>query len=70
MKREIFLSTILLTGVAVATCCLAGAAAFNGFHGAFLRVFLGYAALVALAHFIYLFLPKFGIGSDPREEGE
>ncbi len=70
MKREISLAVILLAGVMVATEALAGAAGFNGFRGAFLRVFLGYAALIALAHFIYLFLPKFGIGDDPRKEGE
>ncbi len=70
MKREVLFATILLAGVVVATWCLAGASVFNGFQGAFLRVFLGYTVLVALAHFVYLFLPKFGIGSDPREEGE
>lgn len=70
MKREVFLATILLAGVVVVTWCLAGATAFNGFRGAFLRVFLGYTVLVGLAHFVYLFLPKFGIGNDPREESE
>ncbi len=70
MKREISLAAILLAGVVVATWCLADTAAFNGFRGAFLRVFLGYAALVALTHFVYLFLPMFGIGHHPREIGE
>ncbi len=70
LKREIFLTVILLTGSVIATWCLAGTAVFNGFRGAFLRGFLGYAALVALAHFVYLFLPKLGIGDDPREAGE
>ncbi len=68
MKREISLAAILLAGVVFSTWCLAETAAFNGFRGAFLRVFLGYAALVALAHFVYFFLPKLGIGHDPREE--
>ncbi len=70
MKREVFLAAILLAGVVVATWCLAGTATFNGFRGAFLRAFLGYMALVALVHFVYLFLPKCGIGDSLREEGE
>lgn len=70
MKRAAFLAATLLVGVAVATWFLAGTAVFNGFRGAFLRGFLGYTALVVLVHFTYLFLPKFGIGSDPRQESE
>ncbi len=69
MKREITLVAILLAGVAVATWCLAETAVFNGFRGSFLRVLLGYTALVSLAHFVCLFLPKLGIGNDPREKG-
>jgi hypothetical protein len=70
MKREVFLASILLAGVVVATWSLAGTSAFNGFKGAFLRVFIGYMSLIALAHFIYLFLPKLGIGADVRKEVE
>ncbi len=70
MKREIFFAVMLLAGMAVATWCLAGTPVFNGFSGAFLRVFLGYTVLIALAHFIYFLLPKLGIGHDPREETE
>jgi hypothetical protein len=69
-KREAFLGAILLAGVVAATWCSAGTAAFNGFRGAFLRVLLGYAVLITLAHFVYLFLPKFGIGGDLREGRE
>ncbi len=70
MKREICLAAILLAGVVGATGALADATGFNGFRGAFLRAILGYTALIASAHFIYLFLPKLGIGHDPREEGD
>jgi len=66
MVRGIGSALALLSGAAMATWGLAGTRLFNGFSGSFLRVLLGYAALVGVVHFVYLLLPKLGVGSDPR----
>jgi hypothetical protein len=48
----------------------AGSGLLGGFFGVFLGVFVGYTLLIALTHFFCLVLPKFGIGTDPRNEEE
>ncbi len=68
MKRAFLIGIVLSLGALAATSYCATAGVMAGFRGAFLRAFIGYLALVCLAHFFYLFLPRFGIGRDGRPD--
>ncbi len=66
MKRACLIGIILSLGAMAATRYCATTGIMTGFPGAFLRTFIGYLALLSLAHFVYLFLPRLGIGKDSR----
>ncbi len=66
MKRACLIGIVLFLGALAATWYCARTGAMTGFPGAFLRAFSGYLALLCLTHFLYLFLPRFGIGRDGR----
>ncbi len=68
MKRFLLVIGLLLAWSIGASCFFAGKCLFNGTCGVFLRAFIGYTLIIALSHFFYLFLPRFGLGSDPRTE--
>lgn len=42
----------------------------EGFSGVFIRVFLGYAAIIAVSHFFFLFLPRLRETPVPAVENE
>ncbi len=68
MYRWLLIITLLIAWGIGATLACAGNGNLSGFGGVFLRVFIGYALIIAISHFICLLLPKFGIGSDPRND--
>ncbi|HEX8961072.1 MAG TPA: hypothetical protein VF775_05830 [Geobacteraceae bacterium] len=68
MKRFLLVIGLLLAWSIGASCLFAGKCLFNGTCGVFLRVLIGYTLIISLSHFFYLFLPKFGLGNDPRYE--
>ena len=68
MGRCLFIIFLLLAfGTGATYACSAGRA-LDDFSGIFLRVFTGYALIIAVTHLVYLLLPRLGIGSDPRRE--
>jgi hypothetical protein len=68
MQRYLIILALLLAWSAGATIFCAHNEMLNGFSGIFLRAFTGYCLIIAVTHFILLFLPKVGIGADPRTE--
>ena len=68
-NRLLIIALLSALGIGVSLAC-AGSGLLGGFFGVFLGISIGYTLLIALSHFVCLVLPKFGIGTDPRNEEE
>jgi hypothetical protein len=62
MKRFLLIAALLIAGVVCATWMCAGTGILEGFRGVLLRVLAGYCVLIGLSHFVFLLLPRIGIG--------
>ena len=66
-NRLLIIALLAALGLGVSLAS-AGSGLLGGFFGVFLGVFVGYTLIIALSHFVCLVLPRFGVGTDPRNE--
>ena len=66
-NRLLIIALLAALGLGVSLAS-AGSGLLGGFFGVFLGVFVGYTLIIAFSHLVCLVLPKFGVGTDPRNE--
>ncbi len=66
-NKLLIISLFLALGIGVSLAA-AGSGLLGGFFGVFVGILAGYVLIIALTHFCCHLLPKFGIGTAPRDE--